>query len=68
MRCPECNYLVTKVVLSRKMHTSLDNLRRRVCTECGHRWYTVQGAEKVISSYSIAWKKEGKVSVVDYAA
>ncbi len=35
--------------------TNDNRVRRRLCKSCGHRYWTVQGPEKVISKYDIEW-------------
>lgn len=52
--CESCGSRRT-VVVSTQQVPSAGIVRRRRCDGCGHRWYTLQQAEKVISPYSLVW-------------
>lgn len=45
MKCPNCNAADTKVVDSRPFEDGTCIRRRRVCTECGNKFYTYETAE-----------------------
>ncbi len=50
MRCPECNFLETKVIESRDLDDSLTVRRRRECLKCGFRFTTYERIETPILS------------------
>jgi transcriptional regulator NrdR family protein len=59
MNCPQCDGL-SRVITSRPV---LDihggRLRRRVCTRCPARWYSLQPeqpAEVAIPAHAVSWK------------
>ena len=37
-----------------------NRIRRRLCRHCGHRYWTVQGPEKVITKYDLEWSGSSK--------
>lgn len=45
MKCPNCSAADTKVVDSRPFEDGTCIRRRRVCTECGNKFYTYETAE-----------------------
>ena len=45
MKCPNCGTAETKVVDSRPFEDGTCIRRRRVCTECGNKFYTYETAE-----------------------
>ena len=45
MKCPNCGTSETKVVDSRPFEDGTCIRRRRVCTECGNKFYTYETAE-----------------------
>ena len=59
MACERCGCRESRVVMVR-CDTNNNRLRRRVCRHCGHRYWTVQGPEKVISKYEIQWSGSSK--------
>lgn len=52
--CPECSSRLSFVQMTNQ---DADGriVRRRVCRACGHKWYTLQWAEEVISPYQLRW-------------
>lgn len=50
MKCPECNFLETKVIESRDLDDSLSVRRRRECLKCGFRFTTYERIEVPILS------------------
>ena len=61
--CPACGSRRTAVVMTRQLEDS-SILRRRKCNGCGHRWYTRQQPEVVVSAYAIVWDSTGANCVV----
>jgi len=55
MRCPKCSWYRSKVVLTRDDVDSDGTIRRRHCTNCDHRWYTIQAAEVAIDAQMVVW-------------
>lgn len=60
MRCPECNGMVTLVV-STSWQRDGRAVRRRVCKACGHRWYSVQQPEQLITLDQLRWQRKRPV-------
>ena len=56
MACDKCGSTQVPVVFT-KVDANGYRIRKRACNDCGHEYYTVQGAEKVISKYDIQWLK-----------
>ena len=54
MACEKCGSTEIRVVFT-KADANGYRIRRRKCLACGHRYYTVQSAEKVIAKYDIQW-------------
>ena len=55
--CPKCG-CPTEVILTRQLiDQEGGTVRRRVCHGplCGHRFYSLQGAERTIPNWSIGW-------------
>ena len=49
-QCPSCGHRSSRVVLTKDTINSVyDIVRRRVCKNCGHRWYTGQYNEKSLA-------------------
>lgn len=55
-KCPNCGAQYSTVIL-RKPTVDGDFIRRRRCTDCDHRWYTLQTAETAIDGHLIKWSK-----------
>ncbi|MGA1114536.1 MAG: hypothetical protein ACO3TI_06260 [Aquiluna sp.] len=49
--CPKCNSCCTYVVSTGNASNGIT--RRRKCNACGHRWYTHQSHERLVSAYDI---------------
>ncbi len=60
--CPNCKGNSARVVLTKKTEEG-QIIRRRVCHNCGHRWYTLQYPEVVISGEEVYWPKGGRKCV-----
>ena len=56
--CPKCGQLRTRVVLTKRSSDGI-TIRRRWCTACDHRWYSVQYPEVAVDSNEIRWVKTG---------
>ena len=54
MVCDKCGSTKVRVVFT-KVDVNGYKIRRRKCADCGHKYYTVQGAERVITNREIAW-------------
>ena len=54
MVCEKCGSGQSSVVMVRS-DTNGNRVRRRLCKHCGHRFWTVQGTEKVIRKYDLHW-------------
>lgn len=61
--CPECGAVRTHVVSSNLSECGFF-VRRRHCRLCGHRWYTKQSPEVVISQYQLMWRGKRIVRLV----
>lgn len=46
--CPNCEIYTIQKVVSIVVNKDFRQIRRRVCFDCGHRWYTIQNPEKTI--------------------
>ena len=58
--CPVCGCTKTKCVLVKDtIDLRFDTIRRRKCTECGHRWWTAQKFETVVKS--VVWAERGQL-------
>jgi len=57
-RCPECNASHARCVSSHE-GTKGERLRRRLCPECGHRYYTLTPPEVVVNSWDLKWERYG---------
>ena len=55
MVCPECGSRRTKVTSTKHVKEPVLVVRRRCCEGCGHRYWTQQSCEQVLSSYAINW-------------
>ena len=54
MQCPKCSHSRHRATITNSR--VLDQVvRKRVCEECGHQWFTV---EAEVSPYSIGWSSE----------
>jgi len=52
--CPKCRNPQSSVVLTR--HTEHgESVRRRSCEECGHKWFTMQEPEFLLSRDAVRW-------------
>lgn len=56
MKCPECGSRRTKVTSTKHVKEPAIFVRRRRCDGCGHRWWTQQAPEQLLSSYAIDWR------------
>lgn len=61
--CPECNALITQVVVTKQNRSKGETIRRRRCEFCGHRFYTLQPNEQIVTN--VVWR--GRVPVVEAA-
>lgn len=52
--CPNCGAMETMIVTT-YMHTDGYRVRRRHCTHCEQRFYTVQPPEKLLQPGTKAW-------------
>lgn len=64
MKCPKCDCLEDKVLESRSNKNGTAIRRRRVCTECGHRFTSY---EKIEEKPIIVIKKDGHQQPFDIA-
>ena len=53
--CPECGSRRIHVVITRSSRDNRHILRRRHCNSCDHRWYTLQDAERIVTSADFTW-------------
>jgi len=51
MKCPKCSSSALRVPST---NNQLDDqvMRKRVCLDCGHRWFTV---ELIVPDYAVGW-------------
>ena len=56
--CPECGSKLSRVVLGKEGQGG-EQLRRRHCEICDHRWYTIQPAEQEIPKSQVSFGKGG---------
>lgn len=61
--CPECESLSIKVVCI-KYDEENCAVRRKLCRDCGHRFYTLQYPEAIVSNREIKYTKSGRAVVV----
>lgn len=61
--CPQCGSTEVRVVSTFNVHKSLDVVRRRKCSDCDYRWYTVQHPEEIISPYQLIFERPFKQNV-----
>ena len=54
MQCPKCSHDLHHVAISNGLLAD-QVVRKRVCGECGHKWFTV---EAEVSRYAIGWSSE----------
>ena len=54
MACRKCGCKESRVVLTKRDPKGYF-IRRRRCLNCGHRYYTVQPFETVVSSHEVLW-------------
>ena len=57
--CPECGQGRTRVVLTRRDPEGV-TIRRRWCTSCDHRWYSIQYPEVPVANQEIKWIGTGR--------
>jgi transcriptional regulator NrdR family protein len=61
--CPCCGSQLSRVVLGKEAQGG-EQVRRRHCEVCDHRWYTMQPGEQAISEFHLQWGRRGsKVKV-----
>lgn len=58
--CPKCRNPITKVTRS-GAEDGGEIVRRRLCEQCGHRFYTCQEPEYVITEQRLKWLRSGPV-------
>jgi len=61
--CPKCNSLSIKVICI-KYDEEKCAVRRKLCLDCEHRFYTLQYPEALISSKEIKYTKQGRQIVI----
>jgi hypothetical protein len=54
MQCPKCSHGRHRAAIVNGLLAD-QVVRKRVCEECGHQWFTV---EAEVSRYSIGWSSE----------
>ena len=57
--CPECGQGRTRVVCTRRDLEGV-TIRRRWCTLCDHRWYSIQYPEVPVANQEIKWIDTGR--------
>ena len=57
MRCPKCTSIEDKVIDSRISKEGTTIRRRRECTECGHRYTTM---ESLVRDHMVVIKRDGR--------
>ena len=65
--CPKCSNLRTKVVCTKRSTDSI-TIRRRFCSRCEHRWYTIQYPEVAVNKGEVKWIKSGSEAEYAYFA
>ena len=53
--CPKCGSRRIHVVITRSSRDNRHILRRRHCHSCDNRWYTLQDAERIVTSADFTW-------------
>lgn len=61
--CPKCKSGETGVISTYPVATSQDVVRRRVCRDCDHRWYTIQHPEKALQMYQLVFERQFQKNV-----
>tara|TARA_Y100001963_G_scaffold146878_1_gene222449 strand:- start:487 stop:717 length:231 start_codon:yes stop_codon:yes gene_type:complete len=56
--CPHCLNYAVKIVSSNTDKKG-NTIRRKACTVCNKRWYTLQLAEKIIPDGDVKWRNSG---------
>lgn len=56
MKCPECGSRRTRVIATKHVKEPVIFVRRRCCDGCGHRYWTQQPCEELLSRYAIDWR------------
>ena len=51
MNCPKCSSTTLRVLITNN-RLSDQMVRRRVCADCGHKWFTV---EMAVPDYAVGW-------------
>lgn len=62
LACPECGSTPTKVVSVIRGGEGDTVLRRRHCTSCDHRWYTLQQPEVVLRKHQVTFHRDNNNS------
>ena len=65
--CPKCSKERTRVVLTKRAKDGI-TIRRRWCTRCDYRWYSIQYPEVVVKNGEIRWNKSGSKAEYAYFA
>lgn len=55
--CPKCREPLSEV-LNVSAEDGGDTVRQRKCPACGHRWFTLQEPEYIISADKIEWAEK----------
>ena len=64
--CPQCSTVKTKVI---DTNTSVQNIRirRRICLQCNHRWYTIQYPEVSVNDDKIKYQNRKMIFKASYS-
>lgn len=56
--CPNCGHSPTSVVSTIREESDQTVLRRRHCSSCDHRWYTLQPPEVVLGKHQVTFQRD----------
>ena len=60
---PECQHPNARVLETWVMPCGR-RVRRRLCRQCGHRWWTEQAPEEELESWRLVWTKRGIIDLL----
>lgn len=64
--CPQCSTIRTKVV-DTNINAQKIRIRRRICLQCDHRWYTIQYPEVSVDKDKIKYQNRKMIFKAFYS-
>ncbi len=64
--CPKCSTVKTKVI-DTNTGTKNIRIRRRICLQCNHRWYTIQYPEVSVDDANIKYQNRRMIFKASYS-